>query len=268
MESQLKLTPQDNEVGSSSTLPTNSLTEWAMTEEVWQRQVEQKEGQIQKLTLELAKANDQLQVERAERERWAQFLHDAINQSLFSAGLIAEVLPRLWERDQAAARKSLEDLRRLTFGAIAEMRVLLTESRPSLLRGSDLGDLLSLLGNMVAGRLNIPVNVETDQKIKLPPDVQSSIYYLCKEILHRIIRHASASQIDIKLIQGEPYMEIHSAESGNGAGSASLFNHADEELISALNKAKSYGVELQFGCQLDKRMQILIRWQGPVENSP
>src|SRR4030067_2954792 len=34
-----------------------------------------------------------------ERQRLARHLHDAVNQSLFSAGLIAEVLPRLWERD-------------------------------------------------------------------------------------------------------------------------------------------------------------------------
>ena len=48
-----------------------------------------------------------------ERQRLAQNLHDAVNQSLFSAGLIADVLPRLWDRDQAEARRSLEDLRRL-----------------------------------------------------------------------------------------------------------------------------------------------------------
>ena len=52
-----------------------------------------------------------------ERQRLARNLHDAVNQSLFSAGLIAEVLPRLWERDQEEARRSLEDLRRLTRGA-------------------------------------------------------------------------------------------------------------------------------------------------------
>ena len=40
-----------------------------------------------------------------ERQRLARNLHDAVNQSLFSAGLIAEVLPRLWERDQDEARR-------------------------------------------------------------------------------------------------------------------------------------------------------------------
>jgi two-component system nitrate/nitrite sensor histidine kinase NarX len=64
-----------------------------------------------------------------ERQRLAQNLHDAVNQSLFSAGLIAEVLPRLWDRDPAKGRRSLEDLRRLTRGALAEMRGLLAELR-------------------------------------------------------------------------------------------------------------------------------------------
>ena len=36
----------------------------------------------------------------AERSRLARELHDAVTQTLFSASLIAEVLPRLWERDR------------------------------------------------------------------------------------------------------------------------------------------------------------------------
>jgi len=43
-----------------------------------------------------------------ERQRLARNLHDAINQSLFSAGLIAEVLPRVWDQDQDLARSSLD----------------------------------------------------------------------------------------------------------------------------------------------------------------
>jgi signal transduction histidine kinase len=94
-----------------------------------------------------------------ERQRLAQELHDAVNQSLFSAGLIAEVLPRLWERDIEEGRRSLEDVRRLTRGALAEMRMLLLELRPSALTDSELGDLLHLLGNALTGRANIPVAV-------------------------------------------------------------------------------------------------------------
>ena len=35
----------------------------------------------------------------AERIRLARELHDAVSQTLFSASLIADVLPRLWARD-------------------------------------------------------------------------------------------------------------------------------------------------------------------------
>ena len=81
-----------------------------------------------------------------ERQRLARNLHDAINQSLFSAGLIAEVLPRLWERDQAEARRSLEDLRRLTRGAMAEMRALLAELDGQAGRTRFIGGLVLVLG--------------------------------------------------------------------------------------------------------------------------
>ncbi len=266
MASQLEVIPQhDNGVERSSNLPTNALTEWTMTREAWQHQLEQKEEQIRSLTSELTKVNEQVEMERAERERWAQFRHDAINQSLFSAGLIAEVLPRLWERDQSAARKSLEDLRRLTFGVIAEMRVLLIESRPSLLRDSEMGELLSFLGNMVAGRLNIPVEVDISEKTKLPAEVQASVYTLSKEILNQITRRAKAEKISIKLVHAGPNLSIHIAENGDNIAPASLFATADENLISALKKAKAHGVDLQFGCQLDGQQKIAILWQSPVE---
>ena len=34
-----------------------------------------------------------------DRQRLARELHDAVSQNLFSASVIAETLPRLWERD-------------------------------------------------------------------------------------------------------------------------------------------------------------------------
>ncbi len=111
-----------------------------------------------------------------ERQRLAQNLHDAVNQSLFSAGLIAEVLPRLWDRDQALARESLEDLRRLTRGAQAEMRALLAELRPSTLTDAELSDLLRLLVNSFIGRTNIPATLNVVGEGNLPADVQVAIY--------------------------------------------------------------------------------------------
>jgi two-component system nitrate/nitrite sensor histidine kinase NarX len=134
-----------------------------------------------------------------ERQRLAQNLHDAVNQSLFSAGLIAEVLPRLWERDQEQARQSLEDLRRLTRGALAEMRELLAEMRPSVLTDSSLGDLLRQLANAFTGRTNVPVCVKITGEHVLPAETQVALYRICQETLNNIAKHARVSQVEINL---------------------------------------------------------------------
>lgn len=61
-----------------------------------------------------------------ERQRFVHNLHDAVTQTLFSACLIAEVLPKLWERDPQEGQVRLEELRELTRDALLEMNSLLT----------------------------------------------------------------------------------------------------------------------------------------------
>jgi two-component system nitrate/nitrite sensor histidine kinase NarX len=151
-----------------------------------------------------------------ERQRIAQNLHDAVNQSLFSAGLIAEVLPRLWDRDQALARESLEDLRRLTRGAQAEMRALLAELRPSTLTDAELSDLLRLLVNSFIGRTNIPANLNLVGKGNLPAEVQVAIYRICQEALNNIAKHARASKVEVNLNQEETAIELRILDDGLG----------------------------------------------------
>jgi PAS domain S-box-containing protein len=151
-----------------------------------------------------------------ERQRLAQNLHDAVNQSLFSAGLIADVLPRLWDRDQEEARKSLVDLRRLTRAAQAEMRALLAELRPSALTDTDLGDLLSLLGNALSGRINIPVTVTVAKEVILPAEVQVVFYRVCQEALNNIAKHAKASQVEIELVHEHAAVELQIRDDGLG----------------------------------------------------
>jgi two-component system nitrate/nitrite sensor histidine kinase NarX len=151
-----------------------------------------------------------------ERQHLARNLHDAVNQSLFSAGLIAEVLPRLWDRDQDEARRSLDDLRRLTRGAMAEMRALLAELRPSTLINSNLGELLRLLGNAFSGRTNLPVTTTVIEELILPPEVQIAFYRVCQEALNNIAKHAKASQVEIGLKRIGTAIELCVRDDGLG----------------------------------------------------
>jgi two-component system nitrate/nitrite sensor histidine kinase NarX len=135
----------------------------------------------------------------AERNRLARDLHDAVSQILFSASLIAEVLPRIYERDPEEGRKRLEELQQLTRGALAEMRTLLLELRPTALAEADLSDLLRQLSESVIGRARIPVEVEIEACADLPPEARLAFYRIAQEGLNNVSKHSNASHAKVAL---------------------------------------------------------------------
>jgi signal transduction histidine kinase len=134
-----------------------------------------------------------------ERSRLARDLHDAVTQTLFSASLIADVLPRIWERDPDAGWSRLEEVRQLTRGALAEMRTLLLELRPTALVEAEMGELLHQLAEATTGRARVPVAVEVVGECSLPPDVKVALYRIAQEALNNVAKHAGASQATVSL---------------------------------------------------------------------
>lgn len=195
-----------------------------------------------------------------ERQRLAQNLHDAVNQSLFSASLIAEVLPRLWERDPDEARQSLEDLRRLTRGAMAEMRGLLVELRPLVLTDSDLGDLLRQLADALTGRTNIPVTVTIGGQDALPAEIQVTLYRLCQESLNNIAKHAGASQVTINLQIDADSVTLQIRDDGCGFDPENIPS-GHYGLSMMRERTKAIGADLSITSQPGRGSEIFIHWQ-------
>lgn len=135
----------------------------------------------------------------AERNRLARELHDAVSQTLFSANLIAEIIPRLWEKDQDQARMRLLELHQLTRGALAEMRTLLFELRPAVFKEAKLADLLKHLIQAIAVRSEIPISLNVSGDVILPADVQIALYRITQEALNNVIKHANPKQAFVSL---------------------------------------------------------------------
>jgi signal transduction histidine kinase len=153
----------------------------------------------------LALRNAQLraQVEQAavaaERQRLAHDLHDSVTQVLFSASLTAEVLPTIWRRDAAEGERALEDLRQLTRGALAEMRMLLLELRPTALYQARLDDLLGQLAAAFVGRARVPLALDVQADCQLPAPIRIAFYRIAQEALNNVAKHAEASQVSVSL---------------------------------------------------------------------
>jgi PAS domain S-box-containing protein len=195
-----------------------------------------------------------------ERQRLARDLHDSVNQSLFSAGLIAEVLPRLWERDQNEARRSLEDLRCLTRGAQAEMRALLAELRPTTLTDTELGDLLRTLGTAFTARTNVPVSETVSGGGSLPAETQVALYRICQEALNNIAKHAKAHQVEIDLCHAPRGVELYIRDNGRGFVTSEVVTSDHYGLGMMRERAEAVGAKLTVTSQPGKGTEIAIRW--------
>ncbi len=134
-----------------------------------------------------------------ERQFLARELHDAVSQTLFSASLAAEVLPRLWEEDRQSGLECLSEVRQLTRGALAEMRMLLLELRPMTLAQTELAALLQQLAEAASSRMRIPVVVDADRSCSLPADVRVALYRIAQEALNNVAKHAEACNVAVTL---------------------------------------------------------------------
>ena len=197
----------------------------------------------------------------AERERLAQNLHDAINQSLFSASLIAEVLPRLWERDSEAGREALADLRGLIRGALADVREVLADLHPVIVSDADFKNLLHQLCDALTGRTNIPVNIVVVGQGVLPANVQAEIYALSREALNNIAKHAGATQVDIRLQYQGDGVELAIRDDGRGFDS-SRFSPFHFGLSIMHQRAEAIGAALAINSEPGHGTEVAVRWPG------
>ena len=198
----------------------------------------------------------------AERNRIARDLHDSVTQTLFSASLIADVLPRLVERQPAEGMRRLEELRQLTRGALAEMRTLLLELRPATLMEVSIEELLRQRTEAARGRARIPIAVTVLGNAEMPPAVKVACYYVAQEALHNVARHARASQVQLLLhcASGQIRLTIH--DDGQG------FDPADvppEHLGLAImrERADSVGAQLTIDSRRGAGTTVSLVWNSP-----
>lgn len=152
----------------------------------------------------------------AERTRLLRELHDSVSQSLFSANLIADALPRIWEQHPQEARSGLEEIRRLSRSALLEMRGLLLDLGPVALAEQPLDVLLTRLADSVSSRSQIAIDRSLDASPGVPQHVKINLYRIAEEALNNAVKHARATRIGIALMRTETGLELGISDNGRG----------------------------------------------------
>lgn len=194
-----------------------------------------------------------------ERQRLARDLHDAVSQTLFSANIIAETLPRIWDRDPESVRQRLPQLHRLTSGALAEMRTLLLELRPTALVDMEFSELLQQAVDAFSGRTRTVLSLVLVGQRRLPSAVQLALYRIAQEALNNVAKHARATEATIHLHNEPDRVELRIRDNGQGFDPGRI-PPGCMGLHILRERARSIGATLEVSSQPGDGTEIVVVW--------
>lgn len=216
----------------------------------------------------LAIANAELQdhIERsareAERNQLARDLHDTVTQEIFSASVLADSIPLVWNVDRGAAEARLQQVGRLTHSALAALRALLVELRPAMLEQKPLADLLRQLGEVMTMRIGTAIELTIEEHCPpIPLAVKIAYYRIAQEALMNAAKHASAQHISLRLsyLRKEEVIQLVVQDDGQGFDMGSIpVGHFGLGMMR--ERASASGASLRTNSRRGHGTRIAVRW--------
>ena len=203
---------------------------------------ERLEGQVAERTAALRRlASEQCLVEARERRAIAEDLHDHLGQSL--AFVRARLRQLQGDVVFGGHNTAIEDLLELMDQAIGYTRSLTFELSPPVLYELGLGPALDWLGETFARKHGLRIEVRDDCRRDLPDDLRVLFFKSARELLHNVVKHASATRVSIELTCRAGHIVLDVTDDGCGFAAASA---------GALPRDRSFGL-----FSIDERLRQL-----------
>ena len=215
-----------------------------------------------KTAQEALRAGELAAAAQEERSRLARDLHDSVTQALFAASLKAEALTIAGDVAPEAAR-AVEEVRRLTGGALAQMRTMLLELRGEALEKIPIRQLLRNVVEATGSRTQTEVELTIEGEDALPPALHVALYRIAQEALNNVARHARAEHAWVELQTGPSRVRLSVSDDGQGfvpgpQGPAHL------GLRSMLERAVEAGADLRVESAPGRGTSIVVEWRPPA----
>ena len=158
-----------------------------------------------------------------ERQRIARDLHDSVAQQIHGIGLAAQTALRLLNpATESKAREPIEYAQILARTALSEIRERVQDLHPTTLSEKGLSEAMKRLCDTLGQHHNLQIDLNVDPEVVVPPGCQDDMYYIAREALSNIIRHAGASRIGITLSVHAGRIRLSIADNGAGFDSTLL----------------------------------------------
>jgi two-component system sensor histidine kinase UhpB len=195
-----------------------------------------------------------ISAQEEERKRIARELHDEAGQALTT------LIIGLERGEQSMAGEHLEHsratvrrLRDLAVQTLEEIRNLALDLRPSLLDDLGLVAAVRWYARTSATRADLDVDVALDgldERDRLPPDVETTVFRVVQEGLTNIVKHARARRVAVELVRAPDGLIVRVSDDGRGmppfdVAAAERTGHLG--LFGMVERAKLLGGEITIG---------------------
>ena len=132
-------------------------------------------------------------------------------------GLTLRTLELLLDPIEGVSSKVAE-LRELQQDALAEMRTLIFELRPSSLESDGLIQALRTHATAVQRRTGLTIVVDAEPVDRLPLAMEEALYRIGQEAIHNVVKHANASSVTIRIAKdGDDRLRLTVSDDGTGS---------------------------------------------------
>ena len=152
----------------------------------------------------------------AERRRIERDLHDGAQQHLVALSLTLGMAESRLKTDPAAVAPLIAQAREEAALAVKELRTLASGIHPALLTERGLGPALDAL----AARAPVPTTVEGVPAQRLPPPVESAVYFVTAEALTNVAKYAGAMSASVALAPEHGRIRLIVRDDGAGGANA------------------------------------------------
>ena len=171
-----------------------------------------REAKLKAITIEQEKELEKQKI----RNRIAQDLHDEIGSNLSSISLMSELI----QKDGKINTEAFEKIQRIQIvakGSSQAMRDIVWLTNPSSDTLKDLVSKMNEVANDMLGGLkwyfNFPTNISD---VVLVPEIKRNLFFIYKESLNNILKHAKARNVNIALNAIDEEITLTIKDDGDG----------------------------------------------------
>jgi len=153
-----------------------------------------------------------------ERHRLARDLHDTVIQSLYGIAIAAKTGLRQLDqaRETEKVQETIEYILNTAQTSLVETREQIFHLSPIRSDDEKLVEVLAQHCDLLKKRHGLKVDLTTASALSFSADQREALYYIVKEALWNIVKHAQATQVTLSLIDENGHTVLSVIDNGTG----------------------------------------------------